>query len=54
MDNLFKIVVTRPRSDVTAIDVKGIPMDTLFVVTRPRSDVTAIEVYKVFNSSFWL
>ena len=35
-------VVTRPRSDVTAIKVYGGAVLKLIVVTRPRSDVTAM------------
>ena len=35
-------VVTRPRSDVTAITAFDIVNTSLLVVTRPRSDVTAI------------
>ena len=36
------LVVTRPRSNVTAIQVKKAIMTSLYVVTRPRSNVTAI------------
>ena len=35
-------VVTRPRSDVTAIYNGIYELEALEVVTRPRSDVTAI------------
>ena len=37
------MVVTRPRSDVTAIEDLGADTAGLCVVTRPRSDVTAIK-----------
>ena len=36
------MVVTRPRSDVTAIYSELLVEQPLNVVTRPRSDVTAI------------
>ena len=38
-------VVTRPRSDVTAIEQAILYIIHLMVVTRPRSDVTAIREY---------
>ena len=40
---LDAIVVTRPRSDVTAISPIEEKMSA-YVVTRPRSDVTAISM----------
>ena len=45
-------VVTRPRSDVTTIDIFTEPYFEKDVVTRPRSDVTTIIMAKLVNSAF--
>ena len=42
LNNLSKLVVTRPRSDVTTISNPTLVNVITEVVTRPRSDVTTI------------